>query len=92
MRACLDTYAHTPDNRSMLQLNEPIIEFLRRRLNEHKGMWPMISKETGVEYDTLAKIAQGVRTNPGLSNIQPLLDWFEARDEMLAKLGKTASA
>lgn len=76
----------------MLQLNEPIIDFLRRRLNEHKGMWRLIHEETGVAYDMICKIAQGVRDNPVLSNIQPLLDWFEARDEMLQKLRKTASA
>lgn len=92
MRARLDTYAHTHENRPMIQLDEPILEFLRRRLNEHKGMWPMIAAETGVNYDMVAKIAQGIRDNPVLSNVQPLLDWFEARDEMLAKLGKTASA
>jgi hypothetical protein len=72
-------------------MTEPIIEFLSRRLNEHKGMWPKISEETGVEYDTIAKIAQKRRTNPVLSNVQPLVDWFEARDEMLAKLRKPAA-
>ena len=78
---CLDTYAHTPDNRSMIQLNEPIIEYVRRRLNEHKGEWPVIHRESGVEYDRIAKIAQGRAKNPTLAKIQPLVDWFAAWDE-----------
>lgn len=70
---------------------EPILDFLSRRLNEHKGMWPKIEAQTGVDYDAIARIAQK-RTNPVLSNVQPLLDWFEAWDEMQAKLKHKASA
>lgn len=77
----------------MLQLSEPILEFLVRRLNEHKGMWPKIEEETGVKHDRIAKLAQRRRTNPGLqTTVQPLLNWFEARDEMLAKLRKTVAS
>jgi hypothetical protein len=76
----------------MIQLPEPILPYLQRRLNEHKGMWPKIAEETGLNYDMVAKIAQGLRPNPVLSNIQPLLDWFVARDEMLEKLKKSAAS
>ena len=65
---------------------ESILDYLTRRLIEEKGNWPQISKDSGVEYNTIAKIAQGVRTNPTIANVQPLLNWFEARDEMLRKL------
>lgn len=85
MPVCLDTYARRPENRRM---PEPIIDFLVRRLNEHKGVWPKISEETGVEYDTIAKIAQRRRPNPRLSNVQPLLTWFQAKDEMMARIEK----
>ena len=64
----------------MIQLNEPIMEYIRRRLNEHKGEWPVIHRESGVEYDRIAKMAQGRATNPTLENVQPLLDWFAAWD------------
>ena len=71
-------------------MKEPIIVYLRRRLNEFKGMWPTIQRDIDGEYNTMAKIAQGVRTNPTLDTVQPLLDWFEARDKVPkpAKRGK----
>ena len=62
-------------------MREPIIVYVRRRLNEFKGIWPRIRDATKVEYNTIAKIAQGVRTNPTLSTVQPILDWFEAKDK-----------
>ena len=61
-------------------LSEPILAYVRRRLEEFRGQWPIIHEDTGVEYDTIAKIARGERPNPELKNIQPLIDWFLARD------------
>ncbi len=71
---------------------ETIFEYVSRRLNEHKGMWPQIAKESGVNYDKIAKIAQRRSTNPTLANVQPLVDWFAGRDAAMAKLHKSAAA
>lgn len=73
-------------------MDEPILNYVTRRLHEYKGNWPQISKDTGVGYDTITKIAQGVRDNPTIDSLQPLIDWFAARDEMLAKLDKKTAA
>jgi hypothetical protein len=91
MRARLDGHAHMPENR-LMESNEPIIEHLVRVLNEHKGIWPKIAEETGVHYDKIAKIAQRRRVNPGLQDTQKLLNWCVAREEMVAKLQRAASA
>lgn len=69
-------------------MTEPMLDYVVRRLNEHKGEWPRIEKDTGVDYDTIAKIAQGARTNPTIENLQPLYDWCVARDEMTARLSR----
>jgi hypothetical protein len=73
-------------------MNEPILDYVRRRLNEHKGEWPTIHKESGVEYDRIAKIAQGRATNPTMENIQPLIDWFSNRDEKIGRMIESAKS
>lgn len=70
----------------MSESNESILDFLRRRLNACKGEWPKIHEVTSVPYDTIAKIAQGKRTNPTLDNVQPLLDYFAEFDAMVERL------
>lgn len=61
-------------------MDEPILTYVRRRLEEFKGHWPLISDESGVSYATIANISSGKSSNPELENIQPLLDWFAAKD------------
>lgn len=70
---------NTPDN-------EPILEYLKRRLNDAKGEWPKIAEASGVPYDTIAAIAQGERENPTLRSVQPLLNYFHELDAMLTRL------
>lgn len=75
------------DAPSLCIVNEPILDYVRRRLDEeYRGQWSLISKDSGVPYDTIAKIVQGRRENPGVKTLQPILDWMNARDEMLSKL------
>ena len=57
---------------------EPILEYVKRKLGEHKGHWPDIVEETKVNYSTMSKIHQGVATNPSINTLQPLLDFFQA--------------
>lgn len=67
-------------------MEEPILDYVSRGLNEHKGQWPAIARDTGVDYSTICKIAQGVRANPTIANLQPLMDWLRARDAMLEQV------
>lgn len=62
-------------------MTEPILSYIQRRLEEFRGQWPTISRETLVGYDTIAKLARGERPNPELNTIQPLIDWFDGQDE-----------
>ncbi len=56
--------------------NERILALVRRRLEESRGKWPVISKETGVPYFTIANIVSGKSADPRIGSIQPLLDYF----------------
>lgn len=72
-------------------MDEPIIDFLQRRLAEARGDWPQIASDSGVPYGTVVNIAQGKVTNPTLVNVQRLIDYFRAKDTMLASLKKEAA-
>jgi len=45
-------------------------------LHKKSGQWGKVSRESGVPYDTLTKIAQGKIKNPGIENLQLLMDYF----------------
>lgn len=67
-------------------VEEPILEFIKRRLEESRGFWPQISKVTGVPYFTITNFMQGRVKDPQMSTIQPLVDYFSARDKEAADL------
>jgi len=56
---------------------EPILTFVRRRLDESRGEWVEISRVSGVPYHTLTKIAQGATPNPRIETVQRLVDHFK---------------
>lgn len=56
--------------------SENILDFVRRRLDECKGKWAYVSRDSGVPYFTIAKIAQGAVTNPRVNTVQALADYF----------------
>lgn len=69
------------------QREEPIvlyvrrrIQALRKRLNDLKGKWAEIARDTNINHSTIYRIASGKNTNPDLPTIQVLLDWCEAFD------------
>jgi transcriptional regulator with XRE-family HTH domain len=53
-----------------------LIELIMEALRKKRGQLAKISRESGVPYDTLAKIAQGKIKNPGIENVQHLMDYF----------------
>ncbi len=57
---------------------EPILTFVRRRLAETRGQWADVSRDSGVPYHTLTKIAQGVSPNPRIDTVQRLVDYYKA--------------
>jgi hypothetical protein len=60
---------------------EPIIEYLKRRLQDAgPASWEAIAEQCGVAKTLPRKIAYADRENPGVQTIQPLLDYFTALD------------
>jgi predicted transcriptional regulator len=55
----------------------PLLAKVKAELEEHRGEWPAIAKETGVGYSTIQSLAQGRIDNPRLKTVQTLLDYFE---------------
>lgn len=58
---------------------EPILSFVRRKLEESRGDWVEISRASGVPYHTLTKVAQGTTPNPRIDTIQRLMDFFHGK-------------
>lgn len=58
---------------------EPILTFVRRRLEETRGDWMEVSRVSGVPYHTLTKIAQGQVENPRIATVQRLVDYFNGQ-------------
>lgn len=57
-------------------MNEPMLDYVRARLMAARGRQPAIARATGIPYKTLRKIASGEVTDPGVSKIQRLHDYF----------------
>ncbi len=55
---------------------EPILEFVKRKLSENKGILTRVARDCDVPYSTLMKISQGVVANPRIGTIQKLSDYF----------------
>ncbi|WP_264858472.1 hypothetical protein [Burkholderia cenocepacia] len=52
------------------------MEFVIEQLHKNKGKWRRIAQDAGVPYDTLTKIALSRVTDPRVSNVQALHDYF----------------
>ncbi|KWZ42798.1 hypothetical protein WS72_07945 [Burkholderia savannae] len=59
--------------------SEPILAAVLRQLDAAKGDWPAIAKQSGVPYQTLAKIGGRVVSDPRVSTVQALLDCLGKR-------------
>jgi hypothetical protein len=55
-----------------------------RRLDQAKGAWPEIARASGVPYQTLTKIACRIVSDPRVSTVQTLFDYFAATAEQPA--------
>lgn len=68
---------------------ETIVDYLKRNLRATgPKLWPLVAAEVNanlpesdrVPESFLRKLAYGDRDNPGVKNVQPLLDYFQAVD------------
>ena len=75
MRKFLDNIHWAED---MAQQQERILDTVLRRLDAAKGEWPRIAAESGVPYQTITKIGGRFVTDPRISSVQALYDYFEA--------------
>lgn len=57
-----------------------IHERVLAELNRRAVPWTVVSRATGVPYETLKKIASRRTPNPGVKHIQVLADYFDAHD------------
>lgn len=58
---------------------EPILAFVRRKLEESRGQWVEVARLSGVPYHTLTKIAQGQSPDPRINTVQRLVDYFNGQ-------------
>lgn len=52
---------------------------IRRLLNERKGSWPEIARDSGVPYFTITKIASGASENPRIKTCDALNLYFDRK-------------
>lgn len=55
------------------------VQSLRAELQRRRGDWPALCQATGLSYSWLTKFAQGRIREPGLSKIERLREYVEAR-------------
>lgn len=68
--------ANDPKTGKMAVMEQPIYEYVMGQLEARRGQWPKVSRETGVPYRTLQKVATREIADPGVSTIQTLADYF----------------
>ena len=60
---------------------QTIIEYLQTKLRAAgPRRFALIAADTGVSESLLPKLAYGMRDNPRVQTVQPLLDYFQAID------------
>jgi predicted transcriptional regulator len=65
----------------MPRQHEQWLDTVRRRLLDEKGNLRHVATQSGVPYPTLTKITSGAVTDPRVSTVQTLFDYFAARPE-----------
>ena len=60
--------------------NEPVHDYLKRRLSEMPRMHHRIAKEAGIPQSSLSRVYTG-KASPMLSTAQKLIDWLHEHDK-----------
>ena len=61
------------------------LDFVLRQLQERKGRWPQIEKDTGMPYSWLSKLARGLIDDPGVKKIEKLARYFRLLEKQEAE-------
>ena len=56
-----------------------ILSFVKEYLEDRRGDWPQIADEAGVTYTWMTKVVQGAIANPGVRDIQKILDYIVSK-------------
>ncbi|VVD76604.1 hypothetical protein PEP31012_00875 [Pandoraea eparura] len=76
-----------------MEPNQPHwIDAVRANLQKHKREWPAIARDSGVPYHTVVKVASGRVTDPRVSTVQALHDYFARRTSEHPMPGDATSA
>jgi predicted transcriptional regulator len=67
----------------MSQQNDHWLETVRRRLLGERGNLRNVAAQSGIPYPTLTKITSGAVTDPRVSTVQTLFDYFASRPEQM---------
>lgn len=71
-------------------MNTNLLGYVLAKLDERAINWKTISRDTGVPYETLKKIAHRRTPNPGVKHVQTLADFFQANGKAAAETCKPA--
>lgn len=58
-------------------MGSSILERVRLGLEETKGRWPEVAKQSGVPYPTIKSIVQGLSKSPRIDTLEKLDAYFE---------------
>lgn len=58
-----------------------ILAYVLKKLEDRKGQLPKVADDAGVPYRTLQKIASGETTDPRVSGVQTLYNYFRGLDQ-----------
>lgn len=61
-------------------MSESIYEYVLQKLEQTKGTWPLVAKETGMSLSTIKKIARREVADPGVSLIERLHSHFKSKE------------
>lgn len=62
-------------------MNEPMHDYVIRRLGETKYRWSAVAEGAGVSKRTLEKIFRKEIQDPGVSHVQKLHDYFRSQEQ-----------
>ena len=58
-------------------MNETMLEYTVRRLQETKGNWPRISRAADVEYFWISRLVNGIHKNPSYHTVEKLAAYLK---------------
>jgi predicted transcriptional regulator len=59
-------------------MKDDILPFVLSELEKRRNTWPVVARESGVPYSTIAKIAQGQIKDPKVGKVQRLANYFRS--------------